>query len=249
MLPPDVAFVNLINHTATVFAQNPPAYITYTEHTHISAPSLGRAQDINRSVVVRQADDFAIMQDLPKGAQRIGQAFPIIPYFDPLGQGYSFSWTANLKNVQINLDRKPVGLWPLPSPDPSVNFVVPYATFWMPAYAPDSTDARPHFRVTPTSIYGHGLYPYDVVVDTQTQLPSHMELRSTDDATVITLDYSMIQGHWAITHATYTAPQRFGPMSFTIITDTTYDNMAFPDAPPDPRLSGTPSPAPSPTST
>ena len=249
MLPPDVALVNLINRTATAFAQNPPAYITYTEHTHIAAPTLGRSQDINRSVEVRQADDYAIMQDLPQGAQRIGQAFPIIPYFDPLGQGYSFSWTANLKNVQINLERKPVGLWPLPPPYPGANAVVAYASFWVPSYLPDSTETRPHFRVTPTTAYGRGLYPYDIVVDPQTQLPSHLELRSTDDSSSITFDYSVMQGHWTVTRATYTAPQHFGPMSFTIVTDTTYGNLAFPDTPPDPRLAGPPALSPSPAAT
>src|SRR5579872_2017633 len=110
MLPPDVALFQLINRTAAAFAQNPPAYITYTEYTHISSPTMGRTQDINRSVAVRQADDYAVMQDLPRGAVRVGQAFPIIPYFDPLGQSFSFSWFANLKNVQITLERKPVGI-------------------------------------------------------------------------------------------------------------------------------------------
>jgi hypothetical protein len=244
LLPPDVALVDVINRTAVAYVQNAPAYITYVEHTHISAPSLNRTQDINRSVAVRQADDFAVMQDLPHGAERTGQAFPIIPYFDPLGQGFGFSWYANLKNVQISLQRYPVGQWPVPQPDPSVNVFVPYASFWDPSYLPDSTDSRPHFRIVPTPAYAGDMCVSDVVVDPQTQLPSHIELRSKRDAEVIALDYQVLEGHWVITHATYTAPQHFGPMTFTIITDTAYENIAFPAAAPDPRLATSPSPPP-----
>lgn len=246
MLPPDVALVQLINRTAAAYVQNAPAYITYTEHTHISATGLNRTQDINRAVAVRQADDFAVMQDLPQGAKRAGHAFPIIPYFDPLGQGFSFSWFANLKNVQITLQRPQVGQWPIPPADPNVNVFIPYASFWEPAYLPDSTDASLHIRITPTTAYPADLYTSEVLVDPQTQLPSRIELKSRRDSEVMDLYYKVLEGHWTVVRATYTAPEHFGPMSFTIVTDTTYDDIAFPSTPPDPRLAGTPVPASTP---
>ena len=245
MLSPDVALVQLINRTASAYVSHPPAYITYREFTHVTA-SIGRSQDINRYVAVRQADDYAVMQDLPQGAQRIGQAFPIIPYFDPLA-GFSYSWFANLKRVDITLKRYAPTAWPLPPADPSVDAVVPYVSFWAPSYAPDSTPQHLHFTVAPTPALPEGdLYPADVVVDPQTQLPSHIEVRFAGDPTVISLDYRTIDGCWVITHARYTAPQHFGLMNFTIVTDTTYADMTFPAAPPDPRLAGTPAPASSP---
>ncbi len=243
MIPPDVALVQLINRTATAYVQNAPAYITYRERTHVSS-NAGRTEDINRFVQVRQADNYAIMQDLPAGAQRTGQAFPIIPYFDPLA-GFSYSWFANLKRVDITIKREQPGLWPMPAPDPSVNVFMPYISFWSPSYAPDSTDAKIHLRVVPTSSLQNGyLYPYDVVVDPQSGLPSHLEIRFAGDPTSITLDYQTIQGHWVITHATYSSPQHFGPMNFTVTSDTTYEDMTFPATPPDPRLAGTPAPSP-----
>lgn len=245
MLPPDLALVQLINRTASVYIANAPQYITYREHTHVTA-SIGRSQDINRYVAVRQADDYAVMQDLPQGAQRTGQAFPIIPYFDPFG-GFSYSWYANLKRVDITIKRYAPGYWPLPPADPNVNAVVPYISFWQPAYAPDSTPQRPHLEVAPTPALSNSqLYPADVVIDPQTQLPSHLEIRFIGDPTVIDLDYAVLQGHWVITHARYTAPQHFGPMNFTIVSDTTYSDIAFPATPPDPRLAGTPAPTNSP---
>ncbi len=243
MISADAALVQLINRTATAYVQNAPAFITYRERTRITAPSLGRAQEINRFVQVRQADDYAVMQDLPQGAQRTGQAFPIVPYFDPFTQ-FSFSWYANLKRVDITLNRGPVGVWPFPEPDPQVNAVVPYLSFWTPTYMPDSTQSRLHVRIAPTPSYGNGFYPYDVVEDEQTQLPSHIEMRTTDDTEVIAFDYRVLENHWVITRGTFTSMEHFGPMTFQVIADTTYEDIAFPAAPPDPRLAGTPAPTP-----
>ena len=104
MMTADLAFAILINRTSAFYKANPPVYMTYTEHTHVSAPTLGRAQDIDRSIAVRVADDFAVMQDLPNGGHRTGQAFPIVAYFDPLS-AFQFSYFANLKRVDITLER------------------------------------------------------------------------------------------------------------------------------------------------
>ena len=244
MLSPDAALLALINRTASAYVANAPTYITYQEHTHVAA-SIGRAQDINRAVAVRQADDFAVMQDLPSGALRTGQAFPLIPYFDPF-TSFGFSWFANLKNVQVTLLRGPVGPWVTPTPDPSVNVLVPYLSFYYPEFLPDSTPQALDLRMTPTASFGKGLYTYEVRESAATQLPSHIELRATDDPEIIDLDYQVLQGHWVITKATFTAPEHYGPLNFTIAATTTFDDMAFPASAPDPRLAGTPAPTPTP---
>jgi hypothetical protein len=120
-------------------------------------------------------------------------------------------------------------------------------SFWAPAYAADSTPDRLHFQVAPTPSLPHGdLYPANIVVDPQTQLPSHLEIRFAGDPTIIALDYQVIDGHWVITHAQYTAPQHYGLMNFTVVVNATYSDMAFPTQPPDPRLAGTPAPTPTP---
>lgn len=242
MISADVALANLMNRTARAYVQNAPAYIVYRERTHITAPSLGRSQDINRVVQVRQADNFAVMQDLPQGAQRTGQAFPIIPYFDPFTQ-FTFSWFANLRRVDITLERKPPGLWPVPPQDPNVDVVVPYFSFWQPVYAPDTSAAHIDIRVTPTPLLGEGLFPAQVVEDPRTMLPAHIEMRTTSGDEVIALDYQLVQNHWMITHGSFTSTQRVGPMSFTVVADTVYDQISFPATAPDPRLATPPSPA------
>lgn len=77
----DLALALLINRASAFYDANPPVYMTYIEQTHVSAPTLGRAQDINRSIAVRVADNLAVMKDLPNGSERVGQAFPIVAYF------------------------------------------------------------------------------------------------------------------------------------------------------------------------
>lgn len=237
MISADVALANLMNRTAAAYVQNAPAYIVYREHTHVSAASLGRAQDIDRTVKVRQADNYAVMQDLPRGGERTGQAFPIIPYFDPFTQ-FTFSWFANLKRVDITLQRSPPGLFPLPPPDTTVDVLVPYFSFWAPSYAPDSTPARADILIAPTPVYASGsLYPAQVIEDPRTHLPARIEMRTTGgDDEIITLDYQVLQNHWVITHGTFTSRQHVGPLTFQVVSDTTYDQFEFPATPPDPRL-------------
>ncbi len=246
MMTADLALALLINRTSQSFQTNPPLYMTYTEHTHISAPSLGRSQDINRSVSVRVADNLAVMQDLPAGAQRTGQAFPLPPYFDPLS-GFSYSYYAGPKRVDITVNQGRLYFFPIPQPDPSVNVVVPYNSYWAASYAPDSTEAALHVLIDPTPRI-RGLYPSEVIEDATTHLPARVEYRATGgDDEVISFNYQVIQGYWVLAHFTFTATQHAIGMRFKTITDVTFSDMAFPSEPPDPRLAGTPTPSPAPT--
>ena len=118
MMTADLAFAMLINRTSAFYQANPPLYMTYVEHTRVSAPSLGRAQDIDRSITVRVADNFAVMKDLPNGGWRAGEAFPIVAYFDPISN-FKFSYFANLKRVDITLDRGAPFFLAIPAADPA----------------------------------------------------------------------------------------------------------------------------------
>jgi hypothetical protein len=216
----------------------------------VTAPTLGRSQEINRSIAVRIADNLAVMQDLPNGTQRSGQAFPIVAYFDPISQ-FKFSYFANLKRVDITLDRgAPISL-AIPEPDSRVNVVVPYNSYWAARYAPDSTDAALHLLIEPTARVQQGLYPSEVIEDPTTKLPKHIEMRvagGTDE--IISLDYAVIDGHWVIVHGTFSQTMHVAFLTYKIIADVTFTDIAFPTEPPDPRLAGTPAPsAPAPSAT
>lgn len=241
---PDLALALLIDRTADFYTHNAPTYMTYREHTHVSAPSLGRTQDIDRSVAVRVADNFAVMQDLPNGEWRTGEAFPIVAYFDPIS-AFSFSYFANLKRVDITLTRGAPVVLPIPPADSTASMVIPYNSYWAAQYAPDSTPNALHLTIAPTARANGGFYPSDVVEDPQTQLPSHIEMRVAggDDMT-IALDYQVLDGHWVITHGTFSETQHALFMTFKVIADITFSDIAFPTAPPDPRLAASPTPSP-----
>jgi hypothetical protein len=246
MMTADLALSLLINRTSAFYQANPPVYMTYLEHTHVSAPTLGRAQDIDRSIAVRIADNFAVMQDLPNGGQRAGQAFPIVAYFDPFSN-FGFGYFANLKRVDITLQRGTPYVFPIPQEDPSVNAVVAYNSYWATRYASDSTPAAVHLLIDPTPRVRHGLYPFEVVEDSNTHLPAHIEMRAIEGDESFALDYKVIDGHWVIVHGTFTATQHAAFLTFKVVADVTFSKIAFPAQAPDPRLAGTPMPAASPS--
>ena len=246
MIPPDLAFALLINRTSDYYANNPPQYMTYTELTHVTATSVGRSQDINRSVAVRVADNFAVMKDLPNGAERTGQAYPVTSYFDPFS-AFGYSWFANLKRIDIKVELGRPWVFSTPDPDPSVNVVVPYFSYWSVHYAQDSTDAALHFLIDATPGYKYGIYPSEVVEDPQSHLPSHIEMRSYKTDEMMAFDYKVIDGHWVLTHFTWSGTEHALVYTSKVIFDANYNDIAFPSAPPDPRLAGTPMPSPTPT--
>jgi len=242
MMTADLALAMLLNRSSAFYNANPPVYMTYVEQTHVSAPTLGRAQDINRSIAVRVADNLAVMKDLPNGQQRVGQAFPIVAYFDPLSN-FKFGYFANLKRVDITLDRGTPFFLAIPPPDPSVNVVIPYNSYWAARYAPDSTDAALHLLIDPTPRVAQGLYPSDVVEDAATKLPSHIEMRTAGSSDeMFSLDYAVLDGHWVIVHGTFSQTMHVAFLTYKIVADVTFKDIAFPTESPDPRLAGTPTP-------
>jgi len=236
MISPDIALAQLVNATAKAYAQNAPTYIAYREHTHIvGSGTIRQERDINRYVVVRQSDNAAVMRDLPNGGESQGQAFPIIPYFNPF-TAFSFSYFANLKQITITLTRAAPFTFSLPVASKDVDATVFYIPFWKPSYAPGSSDAAPHLMIELANPQPKAAYLSDVVVDPQTHLPSHVVVKLQDDPTTITLDYAMLQGRWVITHGAMSTSQTVGIFSFHVVADTTYSDMSFPASSPDARI-------------
>ena len=71
-----------------------------------------------------------------------------------------------------------------------------------------------------------------------------MRVEGTDET--IALDYKVIDGHWVIVHGRWGGTQHAVFLTFKVIADVTFDDIAFPTEAPDPRLSGTPAPTASP---
>ena len=247
MIGADAALAALINRASTAYTTNAPAYVTYVEHTHVTGAN--RSEDIDRSVMVRVADDYAMMQDLPNGSHRTGTAFPIIPFFDPFSS-FHFSYFANLHRLDITFVPGAPWVLQMPAADPSVDALVPYFSTYAPRYAPDSTDAALHLLIDPTSRIGaNTLYPSEVIEDPQTQLPSHVTMQLTGADEVIGLDYAIVDGYWMITRGTWSATQHVLGLTFKVSAETTFTDFTFPATAPDAGLSGTPQPSPTASAT
>jgi len=236
MLSPDVVLAALANRTAAAYEQHAPAFMVYQERTHFSIPG-HREQSMDREIKVRVSDDASVMQDLPQGVVRTGQAFPIIPYFDPFSV-FGFGYFANLRRVDITLDRGKPYVFPMPPADPGVNVVVPYISFWIPSFASDSTDQRAHLTIASTPRWqpSNAYYPYDVLEDASSHLPARIMLKNDADDSRITLDYAVIDGHRIVRHGTFSVTQHVGPLTFRALADTTFDQFAFPATAPDAAL-------------
>ncbi len=244
MIGADIALAVLMNRAADAYTTAPPPYMTYIEHTHVVGAN--RTEDIDRSVAVRVADDYAVMHDLPHGAVRMGPAFPVIPLFDPFSS-FSFSYFANLKRVDITFSPGDPFRVIVPAPDPTVDAVVAYFSEWAPRYAPDSTSEAVHLLIDPTARSANSFYPAEVVEDPQTQLPKRVVLRLAGSDETIALDYGIVQGHWLITDGSFSSTQHVMGLSFKVDAEVTFSDFTFPATPPDPRLAGTPRPSPSPS--
>ncbi len=245
MVGADLALAALMNRCANVYDTAMPPYITFREHTHISVSAFGgRIKDIDREVAVRVADDYAVMHDLPQGATRTGSAFPVFPFFDPFSS-FQFSYFANLTKLDITFTPGVPFELQTPAPDPTVDAVVPYFSGWAPHYAPDSSGDAVHLLIDPTPRTGNSFYPSEVTQDPATQLPSHVTMQENGTDMTIGLDYAMVDGHWLVTHGTFSATQRAIGITFKVNADTTYSDFTFPTTAPDPQLAGTPRPSPS----
>jgi len=135
MIPVDVAFAQCVNRTAMAYQSQAPPYMSYRERTHIVVSGAGRGQqDIDRRILVRVADNVAVMQDLTAGAPRTGQAFQIIAYFSPLSD-VGFRYYVNLRRRDIDLDRTSPYFFGLPKADPDVDATIYYNPYFHPIYA------------------------------------------------------------------------------------------------------------------
>ena len=240
MLPPDLAFAQYVNQTSAAYTQHAPAYMTYRSQVHISVPRFSRTLDINRSVQVRVRDDAAIMQDLPSGATRTGQAFPIIAFFSPFQQ-FKYSYPAFMSGGRINRDFAITlsfgQAWgfQLPPADQSADATVFYLSFYMPSYAPDSTDQNPHLTIAPVPKLAGDFYPTDLLMDSASALPKSITFKDTAGE-ALQFDYSIVNGYWIIHHIAYNAVSSsiIGDIKFLV--DVNYDQFTFPATAPDPRL-------------
>ena len=261
-LTPDVAFEQAANAAAARWANRPP-YVTYVTHAHIEAPSMHQTLDVNRRVMVRSSDDVAVLQDLPKGANTLGHAFPISPTFDALSYFRL--------NTRIDLHKRITTDITGPFGEPATvpirfenvahtdtDVVVTSLRYYYPKFAPDSSDApdgRTHIvmQALPTLTTGNNsdFYISDVLIDNATMLPVQVTYSGRDDRKFV-VDYQVVGDALVVRHAffeqTVYTVLHLGRVHYSA--DAIFSDYEFPATAPDPRLAppvAAPLPLPTPS--
>jgi hypothetical protein len=243
MLTADALFRETANAAALAWMNRPP-YIAYRVDVDVDIPSLKENRRISRAVVSRTDKDIAVLQDLPRGQNQVGQSFPLIPTFDALSYFHlNFKMGDPLRRHNplsgVVMDA-PITFTP-PSPSsPDVAVVVTTLRNYYARYADDTTEQKAHIVMDPLPALTRGnpstFYLHDVYVDTATQLPTKITYRGRDAD--FDVDYAIENGRWFVNHAYYrrtmTGPMRIGRFTFSV--DARYSEVNFPAEPPDPRL-------------
>jgi hypothetical protein len=251
VLTADAEFRAVANAAFDAWQSQPP-YISYRVDVDIEIPALKQSRRISRAVEARTHDDLAVLQDLPQGQNQLGHAFPLPPTFDAISYFHiDFKLGDPIRQhnplTAVRLEAPAPGLAPQPirftdpvASRPEVSVVSTTLRNYYAEYAPDSTDRIAHITMKPLPALTRGndsdFYLKDVYVDTTDDLPTRIVY--SGPTTEFMLDYSVVDGHWLITHAHYThtlvALFHIGQSTFS--TDATFSGFTFPSTPQDERL-------------
>lgn len=215
---------------------------------------MGQQRDVLRAVAVRTKDDLAVIQDLPRGENQLGHGFPVTPVFDALSY-FTLSWKVGAHGAFSAYVHDVVPLTYDLAKTSTSDVVVVRLLQYRAEYATDSSDApdgKTHIVMVPYDFVkkqardpGSTFYLSDVVIDNATHLPTHVRYIGGDQID-FAVDYGSVQGRWLVQHAHYEETLH-GPLGIgrlRVIADATYDQFAFPDGAPDPRLIPTPTSTP-----
>jgi hypothetical protein len=234
----DVQFRTTANAAAAAFAQKPP-YLAYKTEVVVDVPSLRRHKVIARAVETRTSDDFAVLQDLPRGQRQYAHSFPLIPTFDALSY-FRVTFNGSQRDTLSYVEPGAPITFRDPRETSHADVVVTSLRYYRASYASDSGDTVAHIlmETLPTLTRGNSsdFYIHDVYVDTSTNLPTRVVY--IGPTTTFTCDYQVVDGHWLVRHANY-VHTFFGPMHMGRVTataDATNSDFAFPAAPGDPKL-------------
>jgi len=250
VLTADAEFRAVANTAFDAWQRQPP-YIAYRVDVDVEVPTLKQSRRISRAVEARTRDDLAILQDLPRGANQLGHAFPVPPTFDALSYfhidfrlGDPVRQHNPLTAVTMLSPGQGVPPQPLhyidPVPTGDVTVVVTTLRNYYAQYAADSTDRIAHITMQALPALTRGndstFFLKDVYVDTATNLPTRVVYSGA--AADFAVDYTVIENHWLISHASYRntlfGPFHIGQTSWT--TEASYSAFTFPTVPADPRL-------------
>jgi hypothetical protein len=234
----DVAFRLAANAAAAAFAQAPP-YVAYRTDATVDVPSLRRHKVISRQVETRTKDDYAVLQDLPRGQRQYAHSFPLIPTFDALSY-FRLQYNGDRRDALSYVQMQQPITFTDPRATSKADVVVTSLKYYRATYAADSNDRLLHITMDPLPSLTRGnesdFYLHDVYVDAATNLPTRVTY--SGPTTEFACDYATVENHWLVRHVVYThtfyGPLHVGRVTFTV--DSTNSDFAFPAAPSDPKL-------------
>ena len=238
MIAADVQFRAAANAAAAAFAQSPP-YLAYRTRVAIDVPSMNRHKIIERAVETRTKDDFARLHDLPNGGTQYAHSFPLIPTFDAISY-FRFEFNGSQRDALSYVKEIQPITFTDTQPATHADVVVRMLRYYRATYAPDTTEQLAHIVMEPLPTLTRGndsdFYIHDVYVDTATNLPTRVVY--TGPTTDFACDYTVVDGHWLVRHATYTHTfyGLFHIGRVTAIADATNSDFSFPATPSDPKL-------------
>ncbi len=167
MIAADAAFRNAANAAAAAFAQAPP-YVAYRTDATVDVPSLRRHKVISRTVETRTRDDYAVLQDLPKGQRQYAHSFPLIPTFDAISY-FRLEYNGDRRDALSYVQMQQPITFTDPRATSHSDVVVVSLKYYHATYAPDSTDALLHVVMDPLPSLTRGndsdFYLHDVYID------------------------------------------------------------------------------------
>lgn len=245
----DVLFRLTANAAAAEFRQ-PPPYLAYHTVAEVDVRALKRHKVVERAVETRTADDYAVLQDLPRGQRQYGQSFPLIPTFDALSYFRIDYSGAQQRNMLAHITTyAPITFDMTHASTSNATVVSTTLRNYYAHYADDSTETKAHLIMDPLRALTQGntsdFYIHEVYIDTATNLPTRVTYRGHDEIE-FDVDYTTVEHHWLVSHVFYSrtffAPFHIGRTTFTV--NSTFDNFTFPSTPSDPKLLPTPAPEP-----
>ena len=238
MIAADVQFRTTANAAAAAFAQAPP-YLAYKTDVVVDVPSLRRHKVISRQVETRTRDDFAVLQDLPRGQRQYAHSFPLIPTFDAISY-FRVTFNGSQRDTLSYVEPGQAITFTDPRATSHADVVVVSLRYYRAAYADDSNDTIAHILMDPLPTLTRGnssdFYIHDVYVDTASNLPTRVVY--VGPTTTFSCDYQVVEGHWLVTHASY-VHTFYGPLRMGRVTasaEATNHDFAFPATPSDPKL-------------
>lgn len=237
-LAADALFRQACNAAAYAW-MHAPAYIAYRADATVDVPSLRRRETVSRAVEARTGDDYASVQDLPRGRRQYVHAWPLLPTFDALSY-FHVSYNGNPRNPLSAIRVESPIVFNASSPRAGADVVVTTLRNYYARYGDDSNDRLAHIVMDPLPALTRGndstFYLHDVYVDTATSLPTRVTYRGRDAD--FDLDYGVYDGHWLVNHAYYRGtvfgPLRIGRSGFTV--ESRFEGFTFPAAPSDPKV-------------